>query len=72
MKVLGYVLVIICFMLSFGVKGQKYLGLHSSNYSGAKGLTVNPANAADNRYYIDVNVFNIYTSFANTYVGFQQ
>ena len=72
MRVLGLMLVIIGFMLSFGVKGQKYLGLHSSNYSGAKGLTVNPANAADNRYYIDVNVFNIYSSFANTYVGFQQ
>ena len=48
---------------------QQYLGLHSSNYSGITGLTINPGNIADNRYALDINMATLSLNLNNSYVG---
>jgi outer membrane protein OmpA-like peptidoglycan-associated protein len=58
---------LIFFALSFNFFSQNYLGVMSSNYAGAMGNDVNPANFVDGRFKFDLNLFstnlNIYQNF---------
>jgi outer membrane protein OmpA-like peptidoglycan-associated protein len=49
---------------------QDYLGLATGNYAGINGIMLQPANVADNRYKLDLNLVSTNFSFQNNYLGF--
>ncbi len=60
----------VLFLLCFGVnQAQSYTGYITDNYNGLHGVTANPANIADARVKIDVNLISFSAIVANDYVG---
>lgn len=53
----------------FTAKSQDYLGLSTGNYAGIQGLSLQPANVADNRYKFELNIFSTSLNFQNNYFG---
>ena len=49
---------------------QQYQGYNSSNYSGITGIYENPANIADSRYMVDINLLSADFSFNNNYIAY--
>lgn len=49
---------------------QQYQGFNSSNYSGVTGIYENPANIADSRYLLDINLVSADFNFNNNYIAF--
>ncbi|MEC7770721.1 MAG: DUF5723 family protein [Bacteroidota bacterium] len=62
---LGMVLFISVYML----KAQSYEGLLTDNYSGVHGIISNPANIADSRLKLDINLLGASAFFGNDYLG---
>lgn len=56
-------------LLSFSANAQDWLGLGQMNYSGVTGLEINPANIADNRYKLDVQLAGLTVGAYNNYFG---
>ncbi|MEZ4810252.1 MAG: DUF5723 family protein [Allomuricauda sp.] len=52
------------------VHAQSYIGFLEDNYNGVHGIISNPANIADSRLKLDINLFGISTFVGNDYVGF--
>ena len=52
------------------IHAQSYIGLLEDNYSGVHGIISNPANIADSRLKMDINLFGISAFFGNDYIGF--
>ncbi len=51
-------------------RAQSYGGLLTDNYSGMHGVISNPANIADSRLKLDINLFGVSAFFGNNYIGF--
>lgn len=51
-------------------RAQSYGGLLTDNYSGTHGVISNPANIADSRLKLDVNLLGVSAFFGNNYIGF--
>ncbi len=58
------------FLAISSLAAQQFSGFSSSNYSGISGIYENPANIADNRYRIDVNLSSNEFSVSNNYLAF--
>nr|WP_299342688.1 DUF5723 family protein [Allomuricauda sp.] len=58
------------FLTVYFIKAQSYGGLLTDNYSGIHGIISNPANIADSRLKLDVNLFGVSALFSNDYIGF--
>jgi outer membrane protein OmpA-like peptidoglycan-associated protein len=58
--------------LFLSAPAQDYLGFINSNYSGITGAMINPANIADNRMVVDVNLLGLNLTAANNYVGMKR
>ena len=52
------------------ISAQSYIGYITDNYNGVHGVTANPANIADARVKLDVNLVSFSALVANDYVGF--
>jgi len=52
------------------VKSQSYIGFLTDNYSGVHSVINNPANIADSRYKVDINLVGISAFAGNDYYGF--
>ena len=52
------------------LKAQSYTGLLTDNYNGIHGVISNPANIADSRLKLDINLFGASALFGNDYIGF--
>jgi len=66
-------LMLILFLLaSTSILAQNFVGLNTDNYGGVHGVLINPANVADSRTKIEVNVFGGGVLLSNDYttVGF--
>jgi outer membrane protein OmpA-like peptidoglycan-associated protein len=50
-------------------QAQRYYGIANSNYAGINGLYINPANIADNRLKVDVQLFSV-NAFVNQNYGY--
>ena len=57
---------------SFNLHAQDYLGLNTGNYSGVTGVSLQPANVADNRYQFDINLISASVNFDNNFLGFSR
>ena len=49
---------------------QQYQGYNSSNYSGINGIYENPANIADSRFLLDLNLLSSNFDFNNNFISF--
>ena len=56
-------------VLSPQIYAQQWLGISGSNYAGTNSVYNNPANLADSRYKLYVNLVGNDLFFANNYVG---
>ena len=60
----------IIFLLSISVSfAQSYMGYETDNFSGIHGVVTNPANIADTRVKVDINVMSLSATFANDYLS---
>ncbi|WP_420603063.1 DUF5723 family protein [Flagellimonas sp.] len=57
--------------LSNLIKAQSYSGFLTDNYNGVHGIISNPANIADSRVKLDINLIGISAFFGNDYIGFK-
>lgn len=57
------------FFIQINTFSQQWLGVAPSNYSGTYGIYSNPANVADSRYKIFVNLAGANLDFINNYFG---
>lgn len=65
-----HILLGIVFFLSIHLlKAQSYEGLLTDNYSGVHGIISNPANIADSRLKLDINLIGVSAFFGNNYLG---
>lgn len=46
-------------LFSIAASGQRMFGISTSNWSGISGIYLNPANAADNRDHITIDIFSV-------------
>ncbi|WP_190810780.1 OmpA family protein [Flagellimonas sp. S3867] len=53
------------------VQAQSYSGFLMDNYSGVHSIISNPANIADSRLKLDINLIGISAFFGNDYIGFK-
>jgi outer membrane protein OmpA-like peptidoglycan-associated protein len=51
-------------------QSQSYIGFLEDNYSGVHGIITNPANIADSRLKMDINLVGISALYGNDYIGF--
>ena len=66
----GKVLTVLFLMLTFQkAQSQSYSGFLEDNYNGVHGILSNPANIADSRLKLDVNLAGVSTFFGNDYLG---
>nr|WP_297789087.1 DUF5723 family protein [uncultured Allomuricauda sp.] len=49
---------------------QSYVGFLEDNYNGVHGVITNPANIADSRLKLDINLVGISALYGNDYIGF--
>lgn len=59
---------ILCFFVPFCGVAQQWLGISSSNYAGTNAIYLNPANVADSRYHIFINLGSNDIFVQNNYV----
>ncbi|MBO6830623.1 DUF5723 family protein [Allomuricauda sp.] len=52
------------------IHSQSYVGFLEDNYSGVHGIITNPANIADSRLKMDINLVGISALYGNDYIGF--
>jgi outer membrane protein OmpA-like peptidoglycan-associated protein len=65
-------LLILLFIFSLSkVSGQDWMGLHSSNYAGVQGISLQPASIADSRYKFQMNLIGFSTTVSNNYYAIQ-
>ncbi len=64
------ILGIILLFVVFSLKAQSYGSLLTDNYSGVHGVISNPANIADSRMKLDINLIGVSALFGNNYIGF--
>ncbi|SHG71039.1 hypothetical protein [Flagellimonas flava] len=57
------------FFITTQINAQSYSGFLADNYNGVHGVLQNPANIADSRLKLDLNLFGISTFFGNNYLG---
>lgn len=62
--------IVLYFFIINTLFAQQYQGFNSSNYSGVTGIYENPANIADSRYLLDINLISTDFTFNNNYVAF--
>lgn len=67
---LYFLLNILCFCLFTRLYAQQYIGFNSSNYSGITGIYENPANIADSRFLLDINLISADVNINNNYIAF--
>ncbi|WP_185782487.1 DUF5723 family protein [Croceivirga lutea] len=67
MKFILVISFLFCSCIAFS---QSYLGYISDNYSGLHSLTVNPANSADSRMKLDINLVSAGSLITNDYTYF--
>jgi len=60
------------FFSTFSINAQDFLGFVNSNYAGITGAIINPANIADNRLKVDVNLVGLNFNLANNYIGIKR
>ncbi|MCB0373173.1 MAG: OmpA family protein [Muricauda sp.] len=60
---------VILFLCAHIIKAQSYEGLLTDNFNGVHGIISNPANIADSRLKLDVNLIGISAYFGNNYLG---
>lgn len=60
---------IVCLLSVHMLSAQSYQGLLTDNYSGVHGVLSNPANIADSRLKLDVNLIGASAFFGNNYLG---
>lgn len=66
----GKVLTVLFLMLTFQkAQSQSYSGFLEDNYNGVHGILSNPANIADSRLKLDVNLAGVSAFFGNDYLG---
>lgn len=63
------ILVFICIFFSYYSVAQQWLGISGSNYAGSNSTYTNPANIADSRYKLYVNLLGNDAFLSNNYVG---
>ncbi|MGW9685013.1 hypothetical protein [Flagellimonas sp. 2504JD1-5] len=60
------------FICSLGqLRAQSYSGFLTDNYNGVHGILSNPANIADSRLKLDINLVGVSAFFGNDYIGFK-
>jgi outer membrane protein OmpA-like peptidoglycan-associated protein len=65
-------LVILCLFVGLTtLQAQSYMGLHTDNYAGVYSLYFNPAEIADSRYKVHVNLFSTNIMASNNYLGME-
>ena len=52
------------------MSAQSFIGYQTDNYNGVHGVLTNPANIADSRVKLEVNLAGVSAFFANDYIGF--
>ena len=52
------------------IQSQSYIGYLEDNYNGVHGIISNPANIADSRLKMDINLVGISALYDNDYIGF--
>lgn len=52
------------------IQSQSYVGFLEDNYNGVHGIISNPANIADSRLKMDINLAGISALYGNDYIGF--
>jgi len=62
-------LLISLLLISFYLKAQSNIGFLTDNYSGVNGLISNPANIADSRFKVDINLAGVSVFGGNDYYG---
>lgn len=67
-----YFLLFIFFISSKFLLGQEMYGGINSTYSGINGITINPANMADSRLYLDVQLFASHIHAQNDFIYFDR
>lgn len=60
----------VCLLSAHMLSAQSYQGLLTDNYSGVHGVLSNPANIADSRLKLDVNLIGVSALYGNNYIGF--
>jgi outer membrane protein OmpA-like peptidoglycan-associated protein len=60
------------FSVSIIAHSQDFLGLQSSNYAGVTGAISNPANIADNRFFIDFTIIGANINADNNYLSLKR
>jgi hypothetical protein len=50
---------------------QDWMGLHSSNYAGVQGISLQPASIADSRYKFQMNLVSFNTTLSNNYYAIE-
>ncbi len=58
-------LIVLAILCSATASSQDYLGYRTGNFTGVNAVFTNPANIADNQYYLDVNLLTVSTLAAN-------
>jgi hypothetical protein len=71
MRRIYIIIVSIVLNISF-VDGQEMFGVINSTYSGINSLNINPANIADSRLYIDIQVFSGHFHAQNDFIYFDK
>lgn len=61
---------IVCLLSVHMLSAQSYQGLLTDNYSGVHGVLSNPADIADSRLKMDVNLVGVSALYGNNYIGF--
>lgn len=52
------------------IQSQSYIGFLEDNYTGVHGVISNPANIADSRLKMDINLIGVSALYGNDYIGF--
>ena len=69
MKLKKYFIYIL-FIYTGVINAQSYIGYLTDNYNGVHGVLSNPANIADSRLKLEVNLAGASVFFSNDYIGF--
>ena len=63
-------LLIFAFFIAMNSMAQSYVGFLTDNYNGIHGVISNPANIADSKYKLDINLAGASALFGNDFYGF--
>ncbi len=65
-----FIIAILLLCSIHALRSQSYQGFLTDNYNGVHGIIANPANIADSRLKLDINLAGVSAFFANDYIGF--